>query len=692
MVRRRAGVWAAAAAVLVGATLTLAEFSGWPFLRTPLQSALTRAVAAPVVLQGAFHLRLLWRPTLRVEHLHVPVTQEVDAPYLLDARHVDLGWHWSDVWHWRRGAPLRVQRLHADALTAYLVRDRGDRVSWPRSRAGDPQRGDTETIVWDLPRVGSLRVGQGHIVVDDTPWQTQLRVELRGGEGEEVTKNAGYRLSVNGVYRTLPLALQLQAGGALPLLQDGRAAEAAADVPLRVEGQVGATSLLFDGRAGALLGDRRLQGALRLRGPSLARVGDFLGLTLPQTPPFDLKAQLGHAAGVWHLQAERAAIGSSLLNGDFRFDKRVRPPLLHGRLGGHRLGLVDLGPAVGVPEADAASVQRGRVLPQRRFDLPSLRAMNADIKVAIGELDFDSDKLRPLNELRTQLRLQGGVLHLEDLKAQVAGGRFRGNTSLDANVEPARWTLDLGFDGVDVAGWMTGLRPARQGKAPSRPDATVLKQQRQQARTGGEQPVRAYLTGTLSGAVKASGRGRSAAELLGSLDGRAQLMLRDGTLSHLATEALGLDVAESLGVLVRGDRPLPLRCGWFDLALRDGMVLPQLAVIDNDDTELRIGGQVNLRDETLALRMVARPKDISPFTLRSPVTLGGSLADPDMGVESERLAGKALGAVVLGTAINPLAALLPFVDLGVGHEHDACARKPPSARSAARSAAPVVAR
>ena len=456
------------------------------------------------------------------------------------------------------------------------------------------------------------------------------------------------------------------------------------------KGRVGAASLLFDGRAGALLGERRLHGALRLRGPSLARVGDALGLTLPQTPPFDLKAQLGHAAGVWHLQAERAAIGGSLLNGDFRLDTRVQPPPTAGPSGRPS-------PGPGRPRAGGRR-DRARCRPRSgavgccRSGASTCRrcaTMNADIQVAIDELDFDSDALNPLLDLRTQLQLQGGVLHLQDWKSHVAGGRFRGTTSLDANVDPARWTVDLRFDGVDVAGWVAGLHSGKERKAPNRPDSAGLKQQRQQARAGGEQPVQAYLTGALSGAVKATGRGRSTAEILGSLDGRAQLILRDGTLSHLATEALGLDVAESLGVLVRGDRPLPLRCGWLDLALRDGVVQPQLAVIDNDDTELRISGQVNLRDETMALRLVARPKDISPFTLRTPVTLHGTLAAPEVGVESGRLAGKALGAVALGAALTPLAALLPFIDLGVGNDHDACSRKP---SASPRASAPLAAR
>jgi uncharacterized protein involved in outer membrane biogenesis len=664
--------WSAAVLTVLVVLLALGEASGWPVLRQPMQQALTRAAGVRVTLDGSFHARLLWRPTLQVDQLQVAPAAGADAPYLVAARQVDVGWHWLDLWQWRRGGPLRLQRLHANQLQAYLVRREDGRASWHLGRDSGSKPDDEA-----LPRFGSLRVHDGRIRIDDVLTQTRLQVVVQGGEGEQAAQDAtGYRMSIDGNYRGAPLTLELHSGGALPLFQEAQADQPVIDVPLRVEGRAGASTLLFEGSAGALLGDQRLQGKVRLRGPSLAQVGKPLGLVLPQTPPFDLKAQLRHASGVWHLQAERGIIGSSLLNGDFRLDTRAQPPGLQGRLGGRRLSLADLGPAVGVTQNEAASKARDRVLPQRRFDLPSLRDMDADVQVAIDELDFASDALNPLLDLRTRLQLQGGVLRLQELKAHVAGGRFRGVTVLDANVDPARWTLDVRFGTVDIAGWVAGLRRDNAASAPARQNSAALQQRRQQARAGGEQPVRAYLTGALSGAIKATGRGRSVAEILGSVDGRAQLMLREGTLSHLATEAIGLDVAEALGVLVSGDRPLPLRCAWLDLALQDGVVLPQLAVLDNDDTELRVNGQLNLRDESLALRLVARPKDISPFTLRTPVTVGGTLASPAVGIETGRLAGKAVGAVALGAAIGPLAALLPFVDLGVGHENDACARKP----------------
>jgi len=156
LMRRRAATWLAATLALLATGLALGEACGWPFLRTPLQNALTRAAAVPVALDGRFHLRLLWRPTLRVDHLHVAGAPGVDVPFLLDARQVDLGWRWSDLWQWRRGAPLRVHRLHAEHLQAYLVRAQDGKASW---QLGSP--GERRPDSLELPRVGSLQVGVG---------------------------------------------------------------------------------------------------------------------------------------------------------------------------------------------------------------------------------------------------------------------------------------------------------------------------------------------------------------------------------------------------------------------------------------------------------------------------------------------------------------------------------------------------
>jgi uncharacterized protein involved in outer membrane biogenesis len=699
--RHRLLAWTGGTLGVLVLGLAVGEASGWPVLRGPLQAALASSSGVPVLLDGRFHLRLLVQPQLSVGHLHIAAGGGMDRepggssdlPHLLDASNIEIGWRWLDIWRWRRGQPLHLRALRADKLDLRLLRADDGRASWQLGKLvpplANPQPIAPATAPPPIPRFGVLAVRQGLVLVDDKPLQTQLRIELQGGEGDDdaARLRSGYSASAVGRWQGKPLNLQVRTGGARDALAEAAGAGAAGDLPVRVEGQVGAAHVLFDGRAGALLDERRLQGALQLSGPSLAQVGEALGVTLPRTPPFDLRGQLGHADGVWQLQAERVSIGSSRLQGEFSYDTRPVQPRLVGQLSGTRLALADLGPAVGtrVPGTPVVPGAARRVLPQTPLDLPSLRVMDADVQVAVDELDFGSPLVAPMRALQTRVLLQAGVLQLLDLKARVAGGSVGGSTRLDANPQPARYAADLRFDGIDVAGWLRGLQAKSADKPqPAATQAAALQRDRTRAREGGAQTVQSYLTGSMSGTLKATGVGNSAGDILGHLNGEARLVLSDGSLSHLATEALGLDLAQALGVLVRGDRPLPLRCARMDLAIQDGLVRPRRAVLDSRDSTTRIEGLINLRDETLALRAVTRPKDISPLSLRTPIVVGGTLANPVVGIEGKSLAGKVLGSVALGALLSPLAALLPLVDLGSSDKGDPCSAAAPVAASAPR--------
>lgn len=692
--RRALRVLGGLAAALLLAVL-VGEVMGWPFLRLPLQQAVARGSGVPVDLQGRFRLHLLWRPRLEVGQLRVAAVNGFQVPYLVDAQGLSLACRWRDLWRWRHGEALRVQRLQAAALKAHLVRAADGRATWQLGAPRQPRPADEEKATLGLPRFGSLTVENGHIIVRDRLLDVDMDVRVEGREGDSLQDNAtaGYEARLIGRYKAMPLKLEVVASRTLPLLQDPEGTGPELPwVVVRVEGSIGASSLLFDGRAAALMGDSKLTGQIRFKGSSLADVGDPLGVTLPHTPPFELRGQLMHEANLWHLKADRAAIGTSELAGDLRYDGSRAPPVLSGKVMGPKLVFADLGPTVGAPAQAAPSASQGKVLPARRFDIPSLRAMDADVQFAIDELDFGTPAMEPLRQLRTRVRLDRGVLRLEDLQAAVAGGRVKGLTQLDGTRDPARWQAELKFADIDMAGWLRGMR-SEQGRkdAPKATQSAAQKKQRQQAREGGDQPVLAYLTGALSGDFQVKGAGSSTAEILGSLDGRAHLMLRDGSLSHLATEALGLDVAQILGVLVRGDQPLPLRCARLDLAVDSGLVEPRLAVIDNKDSTVFINGKVDLKDESLALRAVTRPKDWSPLSLRTPITVGGTFASPSVGIEPKRLAGRVLGAIALGAAAGPAAAIIPLVEPGIGKDAaDPCTQAPPAqaGASAPRSSKP----
>ncbi len=77
--------------------------------------------------------------------------------------------------------------------------------------------------------------------------------------------------------------------------------------------------------------------------------------------------------------------------------------------------------------------------------------------------------------------------------------------------------------------------------------------------------------------------------------------------------------------------------------------------------------------EAVDLTLHGRPKKMRLMRLRSPVTVGGTLAHPSIGVQARGSVGQAVAAVALGVALTPLAAILAFVDPGLAKDADCAA-------------------
>ena len=216
------------------------------------------------------------------------------------------------------------------------------------------------------------------------------------------------------------------------------------------------------------------------------------------------------------------------------------------------------------------------------------------------------------------------------------------------------WRIDLNWKDINLEKWLQ-----------------VSEDRKQQARKEGEAVPDAYVTGTLNGKTKLSGKGQSTAELLASLDGNISTHIRKGSISHLIVEALGLDVAQGLGLLIKGDNSLPMQCAVVDLKSSQGLITPNVALIDTPVTVILADGKISLARETLDLRLVAKPKNVSPFTVRSPINITGTFTNPKIRPEATPIAARVLGGIALAF-VNPLAAILPFIDPGSGSDEASC--------------------
>ena len=145
--------------------------------------------------------------------------------------------------------------------------------------------------------------------------------------------------------------------------------------------------------------------------------------------------------------------------------------------------------------------------------------------------------------------------------------------------------------------------------------------------------------------------------------GEVRMNVVGGTISHLAVEAAGLDVAEGLGMLIKGDDSLVIQCTVVDLVGEQGLFRPRVFVLDTEDSTLWVDGSLSFATEALDLKVVTTPKDFSPLALRTPLHVRGTFADPTLSLDKGRL-GTRLGAAALLGLLNPLAALIPLIDVG----------------------------
>ena len=569
------------------------------------------------------------------------------APHLLLAEDVALELRYIDLWRALRGQRLRIHSLKARQLDAHLERLADGRASWTLVPldAGKPPTSSPPP-----PAIGQLRVSRGTVHVRDVPTKVDLVVRL---SLVDVKRAAVLRADASGHYRDFPVQIELVASGRAPW---DDAAGANSTSTLTLKANVGRTSLAFDGDAGGgdasegSVGDaalwRRLSGRFSLSGPSLAAVGDAVGVTLPTTSAFHSRGAVVKDGHIWRVVVDDATLGASQLQGVFSYDRSGAVPLLSGRLGGKRLALADLGPVVGVePKAAAgkakpAARERRKVLPDRHFDLVSLRTMDANVLIDIETVDLNTHLLEPVRPLRAHLVLAAGVLRLNSIDAQTADGHLVGDLVLDGRTAAALWSADVKWRAVRLERW--------------------IRQARNQARARAAPP---WISGRLDGAARLQGHGRSTADILASLGGSVHTELRSGAVSHLAVEAAGLDIAQGLGVMLRGDDALAVPCAVADLVASAGVLRPRLMVLDTRDSVIWIDGSLSLASETLDLRAIVAPKDFSALTLRTPLRVRGSLAHPIVSLQKDAL-GRKLGASFVLALLNPLAALIPLIDPG----------------------------
>jgi uncharacterized protein involved in outer membrane biogenesis len=614
------------------AFVVVSDLVGWSYLRWPAQSVLSAVLDREVAIGTPFRFHLRPRIPVEVGSLTIAAPEWSDAPHFVALKGLEGEVGWGAL----IGRQPWLPRLAVEEVDVHAQRNAEGHATWEFAKEAERKPDDEAPV---LPRIERLEIGRATVALDDAPTGLKLDVvaSTREGGPESGTsaEDGGFLAQGEGSWNDAPIAFDLKTPGLLKLVEGGRIEE------VELKARSGETEASFNGSLAGLpaLGD--VIGDLTVSGRSLADLTLLPDLVLPNTPPYELEARIERAGETVKVDVGKAEIGSSSMTAQLEYDAGPTPPVLRGALNASRFVLQDLGPALGTAGDDDASSdakkkdadEASRVLPDREFNLPRMRAMNADVRLDLRRMDLGTDALRPLSAVKGRLLLEGGRLEVKDLNATMAEGTVAGTTVLDASREgaPPRFDVRLRWNAVNLRKWLQVQEDF-------------------------------LVAGRFSGRTELTGTGRSTAGILASLDGAMKGRIDGGAISHQLIELAGLDVGESLGVLVSGDKPLELTCGLIDLSAKDGTVRSNLFLLDTRDTLFFLQGQVDLADERLDLRLVQSPKDWSPLSLRAPLLLRGTLGDPDVGVEATPIALKLLGSVIAG-AVAPIAALVPLFEV-----------------------------
>jgi uncharacterized protein involved in outer membrane biogenesis len=388
---------------------------------------------------------------------------------------------------------------------------------------------------------------------------------------------------------------------------------------------------------------------LKISGVSMAQLYPLTGIVLPETRPFEtagrLTGTLNARGGNWTYENFTGKMGRSDVAGTLRYRSREPRALLEGTVVSDLLNFNDLSPLVGA-DSDESRAERGvkiaqppnKVLPVEPFKSDRWNSIDADVQFT-GRKLIRKEEL-PIDNVVTRIRLQDGVLLLAPLKFGIAGGNLVSNIRLDGKDKPIKAELRLSARHLKLRELFPHL-----------------------------DLMQASL-GEINGDAALTARGNSIASLLGSSNGEVKAVINQGSISKLLLEQMGLNLGSVIVTEMFGDRQVQIHCAVTDFMVDDGVMHANTFVVDTEDAQIYVKGDINLASEHLGLTIYPNSEGVRLISLRSPLHVKGTFKKPDVSVDKGSLAVKAGSALALGVLAPAVAALIPLVNVGPGEDSE----------------------
>ena len=525
----------------------------------------------------------------------------------------------------------------------FLFTDAEGRQSW---QLGKPTKEPAK-----LPLMRRFLIEDGRIDFTDLRRRLEVAATVNSQETTDAKGRGGaasaFRLEGRGTLNRNPLSLVITGG---PLINVRR------DQPYRFAADLrgGGTTLTAKGSITRPFDLGRFTADMTATGQDMADLYYLTTLATPNTPPYRLQGRLSRARHLWSFEDFSGRVGDSDLSGDLSVRTGGKRPYLKAALVSRSLDMDDMmavmGGAPSTGKGETASPEQralaqrlesqGRLLPDSTLDVRRLRSMDADVSFRAGTVKRNTVMLRAVT---VEAALKDAVLKLEPFDFTFSRGRLSGAVRIDGRKAVPFTTADLTLRGYPLE----TVFPSRDG-TPT-------------------------LSGTLNAKVDLQGSGASVHAAASNAKGTVRLTVPGGQMRQAFAELMAVNVGKGLSLLLSKDeRQTPIRCAAADFRASGGVLRAKHIVIDTGVVAASGAGSINLNTERMHFEFDGKSKKPRLLRLWAPITVDGPIRDPRLGIKKSEVVKQGATALLLG-AINPLAALLPFISRGSAQDVDCAA-------------------
>ncbi len=650
------------AGLLVILVLVL-TFVDWNRFRAPLGRIASAHFGREVTLAGPLQVHL-WSstPSLSIDDLQVgnPPWESTHRFVQIERLEVQLDLHSLFQGH---VVLRRVALIHPEL---YLHREGSGRANWTFENTAPNDDRASEPI--KLPAIQNALIDSGKLILVDDIRRLNVKGTIDAHESKAGADPRPLHVEGSGTLNSEPFKVDLSGGALLAISPDHPYA-----FTLKMEAgkhQIGVEGTVlkpFD------LSGLKLQ--VSARGPDLAELYYLTQLALPNTPPYQVQADVVRTGQRFEIRDIKGLMGATDIGGSVDVDASHKRPFIAAKLSSRHVYLKDLGALTGSrvgadASLDAASGTSGsktraqraspqlakldtdRLFPDAHLQVNRVQGMDAEVSFAANAVTAGTV---PFTRVAFNLTLKDGILRVHPARLDMPQGRLSAEMAIDTHLKPPRVQLDVRAADVELE--------QVKGKSPS---ATPP--------LGGIFQARALI----------DGRGDSVRSLMADANGTATGVIPHGDIRAAFAELTGVDVAEGIGLLFKkpGDRAT-IRCGLVQFEIQDGTAHADSLLMDTQNVLITGTGQIELGSEKLDISIQGKPKKFRLVRIKAPIEIKGHLLKPTFALEGGHLVKQGAIAATLGAVITPLAAILAFVDPGLAKDQN-CANLNP-ARSASNT-------